>query len=371
MVETATAQDLKPAELSASQVSLVMRTVASDCDPANYQDPALKKMATGDFNLFMEACKNYRLDPFRKQILPLVFSKNKVTKRKMSIVVTRDGLRVVAQRCGDYRPASQKAEIDYCSDGAGPLNPKGIVSITVYLWKQDNRGEWFPVVGEAHWDEFAPITEKWAENEHKKWAPTGEKALDSGGNWAKMPIVMLTKCAEAQALRAGWPDHFSGLYVEEEMDRASAIDATEVVAQAEEAERLAKVGGAAVITITFGDGWALETIPIGEMADRCMEFIEKSTPETVERWMKANREPLLQFWARAKGDALAVKAAVEKKMAEKPEQVERPVEASTAPDAQDAATRPLNQRDDPTGEFRRDLGLDQERDWNDSRDGQR
>ncbi len=35
---------------------------------------------------------------------------------------------------------------------------------------------------------------------------------------------MLAKCATMQALRAGWPDQFGGLYCEEELDRAKALD---------------------------------------------------------------------------------------------------------------------------------------------------
>ena len=34
-------------------------------------------------------------------------------------------------------------------------------------------------------------------------------------NWRTMPIVMLTKCAEANALRAGFD--IAGIYVEEEL----------------------------------------------------------------------------------------------------------------------------------------------------------
>lgn len=39
-------------------------------------------------------------------------------------------------------------------------------------------------------------------------------------NWAKMPGVMIEKCAKAAAWRLAFPDDFSGMYTAEEMDQA-------------------------------------------------------------------------------------------------------------------------------------------------------
>lgn len=287
--------------LAPRQIALVKQTIARDCNDS-------------EFNLFMEAARSYGLDPFRKQVLPLVFSKNDQVKRRMSIVISRDGLRVIAQRCGDYRPASEKAEIEYDPSLKGPNNPKGIVSATIKLWKQDKRGEWYPVAGIAHWDEFVPLTDEWAyDKEAGKRKPTGKQALDEKSNWAQMPVVMITKCAESQALRAGWPDQFGGVYAEEEMDQAIAADASEIVAKEEERARLERIGGINSITMTWGDNWKLEQVPVGQMADRCAEFIRDNPPDLVLKWSIANQEPLRQFWAAAPGDCLEVKRQVEEK----------------------------------------------------------
>ena len=51
----------------------------------------------------------------------------------------------------------------------------------------------------ARWEEYCP--------------PTGQDHM-----WRRMPHVMLGKCAEAQALRAGFPRQLHGSYVAEEMD---------------------------------------------------------------------------------------------------------------------------------------------------------
>ena len=56
-----------------------------------------------------------------------------------------------------------------------------------------------PVIGEAYWDEFAPIADEWAfDQEERKRKPTGRKVLDASGNWAKMPIVMITNAPRAR-----------------------------------------------------------------------------------------------------------------------------------------------------------------------------
>lgn len=291
--------------LKPQQIELIRRTVASDCNDS-------------EFDLFMEAAKSYGLDPFRKQVIPLVFSKGNAEKRRMSIVVSRDGLRVIAQRCADYRPASEKAEIEYDENLKGPTNPKGIVSATVRLWKQDKRGDWFPVVGEAYWDEFAPVADEWAySQEEGKRRPTGNKVLDASGNWARMPIVMITKCAESQALRAGWPDQFGGLYAEEEMDQALAKDmtASQIVEHEAQDRRMRLAGAKDAITFSF-DGTKLENVPLGRIADKCAEFIGESDPEQAYQWSLRNAEPLREFWARAPADALEVKKLLEPKIRE-------------------------------------------------------
>ncbi|MDH7790698.1 phage recombination protein Bet [Ochrobactrum sp. AN78] len=297
-------------EHTPKQIALVKHTIAKDCND-------------DEFNLFMEAARSYGLDPFRKQIMPLVFGKaaRDQSKRRMSIVVSRDGLRVIAQRCKNYRPASEPAEVIFNEEMKAPTNPKGIDYARVYLWQQDNKGEWFKVVGEAYWDEFAPLKDEWAENpETGRGEKTGRQTLDTSGNWAKMPVVMITKCAEAQALRAGWPDQFSGIYVEEELDRAKTLDltASEIVAHNAEEERAKRIGAHNAITITWGDGWQLENVPLGEFADRAADFVKSSSVEIVRRWHDANKQPLQVFWAKCPRDALELKKIIEMKLAEKP-----------------------------------------------------
>lgn len=304
---------------SERQIALIKSTVAKDCN-------------NDEFNLFVEVARGKGLDPFLGQIIPMIFSKGDANKRKMTIIISRDGQRVIAQRCGDYRPASKPPTYETDPDLKSPINPHGIISATVYLWKQDPKtSDWYEVAGQAFWDEFAPVKkgaddfewvdtgEVWPDSGKPKMKkkPIGEvrEVLDDSGNWARMPRLMIAKCAEMQALRAGWPEQFQGLYDEAEMDRAKVLDmdASEVVAKVAEDDRIAKIGGPNTITMTWGDGWALENVPVGELVDRSLEYISTMPKADVARWASANAEPLRQFWARHPGDALEIKKAIEAK----------------------------------------------------------
>ena len=255
-------------QLRPHQLDLLRRTVANDC---------LRE----EFDLFIEVAQRYGLDPFRRQIMPLVFSKDRPDKRRMVIIVGIDGQRMIAQRCGNYRPASEPTTFISDRRKKGPLNPLGLTLARVTLFQQDNKGEWFPVVGEAYWDELAPIKDEWQEDPRfGAWVKTGQQILDSGGNWVRMPRLMLAKCATMQALRAGWPAEFGGLYVEEEMDRAKVLDlaASEIADRAKEESRLVAIAGKDAITVSWGD-WSLENVPLGQFADRVIAWIEASSIE--------------------------------------------------------------------------------------------
>lgn len=272
-----------------SQIRLIKNTIAKDTNE-------------DEFNLFFEAARSYGLDPFRKQILPMVFNKDKPDKRQMAIIVSRDGYRVMAQRCKNYRPAEEPATIEYSKEAVHPVtNPKGIVKATVYLRQQDNQGNWFKVAGEAYWDEFAAI-KGYNDNQY----------LD--GNWKKMPVVMITKCAESQALRAGWPDQFGGVYSEEEMHKAEADMTASEAIERHNAEHRAKLLGGKSIAFVFDETpGTIEYVPVGQVHDRCEQFIRENDAETVWRWDVRNKDAMRQFWAESAGDALNIKAMIEEK----------------------------------------------------------
>jgi phage recombination protein Bet len=288
---------------SGAQLSLIKNTVAADCNPQ-------------EFDLFVTVARNAGLDPFRKQISALVFNKNKPDKRRMAIVTTIDGLRVIAARSRRYRPDEDEPE--FIADPAmkAETNPLGLEKALVRIWIADDmrEGGWKRVTGVAYWDEFAPVSDEWKEGDDGRRRPTGKKTLDTGGNWGRMPRLMLAKCAEAQALRKAFPEDLSALYERAELDQAIVGDMlpSEQVESAAVQDRLARIGGGSGIMIQFYPNEAMESIPLGQVADRIVAAARDFTSTKHHDWfVGVNRAPLQDFWARAPGDALAVKKALE------------------------------------------------------------
>lgn len=307
-------------DLTAPQVALIQRTVAKDCN-------------ADEFSLFMAAATRAGLDPLRKQISAIVFSKNNKEKRQLAIITTIDGLRVLAARRGDYRPMETPPVIEYSEDVKDPTtNPLGIVSCEVRCWKRYG-AEWHPVAGVAYWDEYVPLEQEWAyDAEQGKRVPSGPKVLTQTSPWRRMGRVMIAKVAEAQALRRGWPDDMAGIYGEDEMQRAHVIDvASEVVAEYEEQERVKRIGGADTVFFVFDAAAEMERVERGQIADRVMRFlVEAKDAQAVVDFQTRNAEPLRTFWAWAPGDALAVKKAMEQRVAELVKAAKKARETSAA-----------------------------------------
>ena len=297
---------------SASQLALIRKTVAKDCN-------------VEEFDLFIEICKQQGLDPFKKQIYAQVYNKDKADKRQLVIVTSIDGYRSKAQRCGDYRPAEEetKFEIDPAAKNSD-FNPVGLIRAVVRVFKFGPDKQWYPCVGEARWDEFAPIDEgfdlvdkgeTWKDGNPKKTrVPNGKKVLKAG-NWQNMPYVMLSKCAEAQALRRGWPDVMSGLYVQEEMHKVEMdMTATEEAEQYEKEERMRRTAGVDTVPALFEMTEGLQLIPVGKFADRVMEHISRiDTAQVFDTWKDQNVRGLQSFWAFKPTDAFELKKAMEQR----------------------------------------------------------
>lgn len=281
------------------QMALLRRTVAKDTNDT-------------EFNLFVELCKVRGLNPLVRHVYCMVMSKDKPDKRQMVIVVSIDGQRHLAEKSGNYRgdDRAPRFEVDASLIDVA-TNPAGLVSAEVSVYKFSH-GSWFPVTAVSYWSEAAPIKEIWENNK-----PSGKFQLEpKKDGWRKMPRLMLAKVAEMQALRKAFPDSFSGLYGEAEMDRGEVLDLSpsEWAEKAEQDDRIARIGGSDTYITDWLDGNELQAVPAGKYADAVMAFIRScpGEPSTIRIWRERNRHSFNQFWAMHKGDALRLKAELEK-----------------------------------------------------------
>jgi phage recombination protein Bet len=167
--------ELVKIDFNQDQIDLIKRTIANGAT-----DDELK--------LFIHQCKRTGLDPMTRQIY---FMKR---GGKVTIQTSIDGFRVIAERSGDY--AGQDEPI-FIKGEDGQLYCK----VTVYRFRNDVR---YPAaVGVAYWSEYVP--------------QQGQDFM-----WKKMPHTMLSKVAEALALRKAYPQDLSGIYTSDEMSQADA-----------------------------------------------------------------------------------------------------------------------------------------------------
>lgn len=175
-------QAVQVIQYDAKQIEIMRRTIAAGTSP-------------DDFLVFLEVCKHRNLNPFAREIYAIVRS------GKMTIQVSIDGFRKLAERSGKYR---------------GQVGPQFCAADGIW------RDEWLkdepPVaarVGVLRADFDKPV---WAVARYKAYVQP------SSPTWQKMPDLMTAKCAEALALRKAFPDEMSGLYTHEEMAQAGKPD---------------------------------------------------------------------------------------------------------------------------------------------------
>lgn len=166
-----------------------------------------KERSDEDLLLFLYVAKRTGLDPLTKQIYSVFRWDNRQGRQVMAIQAGIDGMRLVAQRTGDY--AGQDEALFTPEDESSTYPVKA--TVTVYKMVQ---GQKVAFSASARWAEYAPLNTK------------GEPDF----MWKKMPYTMLGKCAEALALRKGFPNELSGVHSEEEMRQATTTPVQEISA---------------------------------------------------------------------------------------------------------------------------------------------
>lgn len=140
-----------------------------------------------------------RLDPIKNQIYIVtrnVKRENGKYEKAHTIQTSIDGFRLIAERTGKYSPGKETL-INFDDNG-------NIISATAYVKKMTDDKTWHEVAVTAYYDEYVQTS--------KDGNPTKF--------WRQMPKLMLSKCAEALALRKAFPNDLSGLYTDDEMQQA-------------------------------------------------------------------------------------------------------------------------------------------------------
>ena len=154
------------------------------------------KGATDDeLQLFIHACKRTGLDPFMRQIFAVKRWNTQARREVMTIQTGIDGYRLIADRTGKYAPGKD-TEFGYNDEGH-------LLWAKAYIKKMTPDGEWHEISAIAFWEEYVQTS--------KDGKPTVF--------WLKKGRIMLSKCAEALALRKSFPAELSGIYTKEELSQ--------------------------------------------------------------------------------------------------------------------------------------------------------
>ena len=146
----------------------------------------------GDLGVFLHFCQRTGLDPFARQIYMIG------RQGKYTIQASIDGLRIVAQRSGEY--GGQVGPYWCGEDGIWKdvwVSAEPPIAAKVGVWRKGFKEPLFAI---AKFESYAVYY-------------NGKL----GSVWAKMPDLMIAKCAEALALRRAFPQDLSGVYTAEEM----------------------------------------------------------------------------------------------------------------------------------------------------------
>ncbi len=163
--------------------------------------PSLAGLSPDDFLLVMRKAKMLNADPLNGDIY--VRKSGERTNVMSSIAGMRTYAKQTGEYAGDDRPPDMEVDDGLRSDN----NPQGIISCTVGVFRFV-QGEFRYHAHTVFWNDYVPLN---------------NGRLSSQSSWAQIPFVMISKVAEAGALRKAFPE-LGSTYIEEEMGKAKPQD---------------------------------------------------------------------------------------------------------------------------------------------------